>query len=401
MEDSQDRPGVLIPIPELTTDEGRTNPFPWFAAMRDRQPARYDEVRGCWDLFRYDDVKFVLKNPKLFSSARQGSGPVLLGSIISMDPPRHTAMRSIVSKAFTPKTVADLTPRIASITHELLDAVTDKKEMDVVYDLAYPLPVIVIAELLGVPAQDRQLFKDWSDMIVKGPKDTSEAAFAALLEEKWRVRRELDAYFLDVIGKRRTMPQDDLITRLVEAELDGDKLTDEEVLEFCILLLAAGNETTTNLLTNAVRRMVEQPELFAFLRQSEENVKLMIEEVLRFYPPILATNRIATEDTQVAGQQIKKGQQVSVWIGSANRDASHFTEPNRFVADRNPNPHMGFGFGIHFCLGAPLARLEAQVALGILLQRIIHIQFIKEQPWHPIPSPFVYGTKELQVRFDT
>lgn len=400
MRESHDRPGVLIPIPELTTDEGRTNPFPWFADMRKNQPARFDEVRGCWDVFRYDDVRAVLKDPKLFSSARPSSGPVLLGSIIGMDPPRHTAMRGIVSKAFTPKTVADLAPRIASITHELLDAVLDQRKMDVLYDLAYPLPVVVIAELLGVPAQDRQLFKDWSDMIVKGPEDTSEAAFAALREEKWRVRKELDAYFLAVIEKRRTSPQDDLITRLVQAELDEEKLTDEEVLEFCILLLAAGNETTTNLLANAVRRMIEQPELFSFLAQSEERVKVMIEEVLRFYPPILATNRIATEDTQVAGQRIQKGQQVTVWIGSANRDPAHFAEPDRFVADRNSNPHMSFGFGIHFCLGAPLARLEAQVALGILLQRVQRMRFMKEQPWHPIPSPFVYGTKELHVQLD-
>lgn len=262
-----------------------------------------------------------------------------------------------------------------------------------------PLPVIVIAELLGVPAADRQLFKDWSDRIAESVEDDSEAAIQKFLADKEKVRRELDDYFMKVTLERRKQPEDDLITKLVQAEVDGEKLTDEEIMEFCILLLGAGNETTTNLITNAVRIFMEEPSLQEKLRQQPELMKGAIEEVLRYYSPILAMNRYATKDVEIGGKQVKKGDLVVTWIGSANRDEEKFPDADRFIVDRTPNAHLAFGQGIHFCLGAPLARLEALIALPLILAHFHDMRLPEGTKLEAIPSTFVYGVKELPVQF--
>jgi cytochrome P450 len=242
------------------------------------------------------------------------------------------------------------------------------------------------------------LFKDWSDTMVKGVEGNSDEAFAQMVAERDKAESELAEYFLTILNERRKKPEDDLVSALLDAEIDGEKLQEQEILRFCILLLVAGNETTTNLITNAIRLMTEQPAIQDQVRQHPELVKTTVEETLRYYPPIVAIGRITTQDVEIGGQLIRKGQQVVSWVGSANRDPEKFENPDSFLPDRKPNPHMGFGFGIHFCLGAPLARLEAQIALEIMLSRFSDMQFVKTA-LTPIPSPFVFGVKSYPITF--
>ncbi|WP_366345614.1 cytochrome P450 [Paenibacillus amylolyticus] len=385
-----------IPIRELETLEERLLPFKVYAELRDNTPVRYDEHRECWDVFGYEDVKYVLKNPKLFSSARDRANT----SMLTTDPPKHKQLRDLVNQAFTPKAIEALAPRIQEITDELIAPHLSEGHMELIDDLATPLPVIVIAELIGVPAADRQKFKDWSDVLVKGARDDSEQAFQELLEEKKRNMQELHIYFTGIMEERRLQPEDDLISLLLAAEIDGQKLTADEVVGFCILLLAAGNETTTNLITNAVRILSEQPELQQELREHPERITSAIEETLRYYPPIVAIGRVAKETVELNGQTIQAGEQVISWVGAANRDSAQFENPEDFISDRKPNRHMGFGFGIHFCLGAPLARLEARVVLHTLLQHMGNIQLVPGTALEPIQSAFVFGVKHYPIQFN-
>ncbi|MFP3390060.1 cytochrome P450 [Brevibacillus sp. SIMBA_040] len=387
----------IIPMEDLNTIEKKLNPFPIFEQLRETTPVRYDENRNCWDVFRYEDVHRILKDPATFSSRRGGEENE---SILMMDPPRHTQMRALVSKAFTPKVIADLAPRIQSITDELLDAVQNEEKMDMVHDLAVPLPVIVIAELLGVPAKDRKLFKDWSDILVKGPAKNTEELFVQVMAERTQAREELDVYFAEIMKLRRQEPKDDLISLLLSAEIDGEKLDDKEIIIFSILLLAAGNETTTNLITNAVRRLTEDEKLQQTLREQPTLIPGFIEEVLRFYPPVQAIGRVATKDVQIGDAQIKADDQVISWVAAANRDRAKFQDPDTFIVDRKPNAHLAFGFGIHFCLGAPLARLEGQIAIQAIVERLQHIRFVSGTELTPIPSPFVYGVKQFPITFE-
>lgn len=386
----------IIFMRELARIDEQLFPFPIYRELREKTPVRFDEERGSWDVFRYEDVHRILKDPATFSSRR---GLEVRGeTLLTMDQPKHTHMRNLVNKAFTPKAINDLAPRITSITNELLDLVIKNGKMDVVHDLATPLPVIVIAELLGVPSKDRMLFKDWSDTMVKGVEGNSDEAFAQMVAERDKAESELAEYFLTILNERRKKPEDDLVSALLEAEINGEKLQEQEILRFCILLLVAGNETTTNLITNAIRLMTEQPAIQDQVRQHPELVKTTVEETLRYYPPIVAIGRIATQDVEIGGEFIREGQQVVSWVGSANRDPDKFENPDSFLPDRKPNPHMGFGFGIHFCLGAPLARLEAQIALEIMLSRFSDMQFAKTA-LTPIPSPFVFGVKSYPITF--
>ncbi len=388
----------IIPMAELDTTEKRLQPFPIYNKLRQTTPVRYDESRDCWDLFRYEDVHRILKDPETFSSNR-GLAVEGTESILTMDPPRHTQLRALVNKAFTPKVISDLAPHIKFIINELIDSVKERDKMDLVHDLAIPLPVIVIAELLGVPPQDRKLFKEWSDILVKGPDENTDEAFSQVMEEKVQAIQELNSYFAEIIEQRRTDPQEDLISLLLSAEIEGQKLNEKEILGFSIVLLAAGNETTTNLITNAVRILTEDTTIQQQLRENPELISSFIEEVLRFYPPIQAIGRVATSDIEIGGKQIKKGDQVVSWVASANRDETKFTESDVFIADRRPNAHLSFGFGIHFCLGAPLARLEGQIALRTIVERMEDIRYITGTPLSYIQSPFVFGVKQFPITF--
>jgi cytochrome P450 len=395
-----ERYATIIPMGELDTAEIRLHPFPIYNKLRHETPIRFDDDRNCWDVFRYEDVHRILKDTAGFSSNR-GLTSKDNESILTMDPPRHAQMRAIVNKAFTPKVINNLEPHIASITNELLDAVLDAGKMDMVTDLAVPLPVIVIAELLGVPSSDRKLFKEWSDTLVKGPNENSDAAFAQVMAEKGLAINELNAYFIQIIEQCRKHPKEDLISLLLTAEIDGQRLSDKEIISFAILLLAAGNETTTNLLTNAVRCLTEHNNVQQKLWENPELLSGFIEEVLRFYPPIQALGRVASSDIEISGHLIHKGDQVVSWLASANRDENKFPNPDAFLIDRKPNNHLSFGFGIHFCLGAPLARLEAQIALSIMIKRMRNLQYVHGEQLHSIQSPFVYGVKQFPITCDS
>ncbi|MDR6882222.1 cytochrome P450 [Bacillus sp. 3255] len=396
--DKSQRYANIIPMAELNTKEKRLQPFPVFNELRQKTPVRYDESRSCWDVFRYEDVHRILKDPATFSS-RRALAVKDRETILTMDPPRHSQLRGLVNKAFTPKVVADLASRISSITAELLDEIEHKATTttDIVSALAVPLPVIIIAELLGVPPEDRSLFKEWSDILVKGPDQNTDEAFLQVIAEKERATDELTAYFAHIVKQRRSEPREDLISLLLAAEIEGEKLSDPEILGFSILLLAAGNETTTNLITNAVRRLTEDPALQSLLRGDPALIPGFIEEVLRYYPPIQAIGRVATQDVEIGDKRIRQGEQVVSWVASANRDEAKFPEPDTFIADRKPNAHLSFGFGIHFCLGAPLARLEAQLVIEALVKRFGEIRFVPGSEMMYIQSPFVYGVKQFTV----
>jgi cytochrome P450 len=398
--DTPPRSGLIAPVKALSSDEARLEPFAWYQTMRDTNPVAFDPERDCWDVFRYEDVHRILQNHTTFSSDRRAytQGAPIPPNILSMDPPKHTQLRSLVSQAFTPKAIAGLAPRITGISRQLLEAVLEAGEMDVIGDFAYPLPVIVIAELLGVPAEDRALFKNWSDILVKGTREISDAAILELRKEKFTALMELVGYFANILNRRRNDPQDDLITALLHAEVDGQQLAQDEIISFCILLLAAGNETTTNLIANAVRCFTTDAACWERLASETSLLPGAIEETLRYRSPVQATNRFATADVQIGGQWIRKGQQVVAWIGSANRDERKFPEASEWVIDRNPNPHLAFGQGIHFCLGAPLARLEAHIALSMMIGWMRDLE-ITDVPLEPVQSGFVYGVKHLPVRF--
>ncbi|MFU8869742.1 cytochrome P450, partial [Natronococcus sp.] len=260
-----------------------------------------------------------------------------------------------------------------------------------------PLPVVVIAELLGVPAEDRDRFKRWSDTLVESSSADDETE--AFLERQQQAQMEMASYFFEMIADRRESPQDDLMTQIVTRELeDGSRLSEEEALGTCILLLIAGNITTTNLVTNAVR-CFDAHDLFDELRAEPNAIGRAIEEVLRYRSPVQAMSRVATEDVTLRGAEIESGDRVVVWLGSANRDERQFEDADAFVPDRSPNQHLGFGHGTHYCLGAPLARLEASVALEELCARTATIEAV-DTDLQPVRSSLIYGVESLPIRYE-
>lgn len=372
----------------MTTTEFALNPYPWFRMMRESNPVYFNSQRQSWSIFRYNEVQRVLSEHSSFSSEFVGMNNPLGSSIIGMDPPRHRQLRSLVTQAFTPRTVAQLAPRITAITHELLDAVASKGMMDVIDDLAYPLPVTVIAELLGVPLADRERFKYWSDQVVEATPHRDRNA-----------QMEMSQYFRRMIEQRRREPQNDLISALLAAQIEGQHLNEQELLGFCILLLVAGNETTTNLIGNAVICFDEHPEAMEQLRAEPTLLPDAIEEVLRYRSPVRMLFRHATRDIELGGQQIHTGEGVAAWISSANHDETQFHDAETFDIRRTPNRHLAFGYGIHFCIGAPLARLESKIALEAMLTRLPGMRRKPDVPLEPIGSFILYGVKHLPITF--
>jgi len=358
--------------------------------MRNEKPVYFDEQHRVWNVYRYEDVQRVLSDYTAFSSNFGGASAMPLdSSLISTDPPRHRQLRSLVTQAFTPRTIELLEPRIRAITDQLLDEVAGTGAMDVVQQLAYPLPVIVIAELLGIPIEERDQFKKWSDAIVHG-----------VGEGQVNPQREMGDYFMRLIEERRRTPKQDLVSALLKAEIDGEKLTIVELLGFCVLLLVAGNETTTNLITNAILCFDEHPDALAHIQSDPSLLPGAIEEVLRYRSPVQSMFRSAIADTKLGDQTIQAGQRVVAWIGSANRDETQFPHAEQFDIRRTPNRHIAFGHGVHFCLGAPLARLEAKVVLRAMIERLPGLHCEAKQTLDPLPSSIVYGVRRLLVHFD-
>lgn len=416
------------------------NPFPFYAQMRKFHPVVYDDKNKVWGIFRYDDIQSVLTDYRHFSSdvqklmsiqqgemEQQGQnqkrerGESVRRSILTSDPPYHNKLRSVISSAFTSNTIGRLRPHIEEICHDMIDKVIEKGRMDLINDLAYPLPVTVIAELLGIPSDDRETFRRWADELIGSTNSSNSNLPVDRASEQVfkRVQSEMDSYFIDIIEKRKVdkVQSIDLISNLLKAELDGNKLTEEEILAFCSLLLLAGHVTTVNLIGNMVRSLLEFPKQLKQLSlpsngyninkhhpDNYPSISSAIEETLRYRSPVQALIRFATEDVVIGEQKIQRGQRLIIWIGSANHDESVFNDAERFDITRSfsSNAHLAFGYGIHFCLGSALASLEAQVVLKIILDRLKDVNFAddyKEESLRPLYGIFFHGVSNLPLSF--
>lgn len=388
--------------------EDKLNPFPRYRYMRETNPVYFDPQYHFWQVCRYDDVARVLSDYTAFSSemgaARfslnfegdqenensaggQRDDP-MSSTMFNMDPPRHRQLRNLVTQAFTPRSVTQLSERITTIANNLLDQVADTGHMDIMDTLAYPLPVIVIAEMLGIPQEDREQFKLWSDAVV-GASESGNG----------NPQAEMSSYFLDMIQQRSRERKNDLISALLDAQIDGQHLNQQEFLGFCVLLLVAGNETTTNLIGNALLCFDEHPEVMEQLRAEPELLPGAIEEVLRYRSPVQFMYRRVVADVTIRDSHLQANQMVLALIGSANRDEAQFPNPDSFDIRRTPNRHIAFGQGIHFCLGSPLARLQAKIALTLLLKRFDEIQRVRSVPLEATGADFAYGVKHLPITF--
>src|SRR6185437_10998342 len=366
------------------TTEMRRDPYPMYAMMRAGAPVLHVPGANLWAVLDYEGVRRTLTDHEAFSSNAAPSRGVQFEWLMFTDPPRHHKLRALVTKAFTPRSIADLEPRIRELSRQLLDPLVGRGEMDVASDFAVPLPMMVIAEMLGLPVEQWPRLKAWSNAIIGlgstiiGTPEEARAASDAFLHAEAEMRDMLGA----VTAERRATPRDDLLTRLVAAEVDGERLGDLEILRFVQLLLAAGTETTTNLIDNAILCFVEHPGELARLRAAPELLPQAIEEVLRYRSPAQAVFRATRRDVEMGGQVIPAGEFVLAVIGSANRDPRQFPDADRFDITRDPNPHIAFGHGIHFCLGAPLSRLEGRIGLADLLGRVTDIE-LTGGPWEP------------------
>jgi cytochrome P450 len=383
------------------SEEVRRNPFPAYDQIRAASPVVHDPQSGLWMIFDHQGVKRALTDHQAFSSSMLAAGRRNPQWIIFFDPPRQTRLRALISQAFTPHAIANLEPRIGELSRELLNRQIERGEMDMAADFAIPLPMMVIAEMIGIPSTDWPRFRSWSDSILKLSYTISGGDQAAAASaEFFQVTLEMAEYLPAMIDERRLAPKDDLLTRLVHAELDGERLTRDEIVAFVQLLLVAGNETTTNLLNNAILSLIENPDQLARLRAAPELLPLAIEEVLRYRSPLQWMFRATTRDVELDGITIPSGKLVLPMIGAANRDPKAFPGADRFDIAREPNPHLAFGHGIHFCLGAPLSRLEARIALTHFLERVHKFEMASDQPWEPRKALHVHGPAALPIRFE-
>jgi cytochrome P450 len=369
----------MLASPELFQD-----PYPTYAELREHHPIYFSETWGAWIATRYDDIHGMLRDPERFSSrgrfgasldalpaeVRRRIDPLyhhFTSGLIHSDPPNHTRLRALVRHAFTPRMIEQLRPRIEALVNELLDGVVAAGEFEVVRDLAFPLPAIVIAEMLGADADDRDRFKHWSDEAVgfQGVANVD----ADLVERSQAALLDMKDYLRSLIKLRRQAPKDDVLTTLALAEEDGERLTEEELVATGVTLLIAGHETTTSLIGNAMYTFLTQDGVVEQLTDDPALVEPAVEEVLRYETPKQRDFRLLTTEVELHGETMEAGQLVIQLLGAANRDPREFDDPDSFVLDRQPNRHIAFGFGIHFCLGSPLARLEARAALSAVLRR--------------------------------
>jgi cytochrome P450 len=388
-------------IETIFSEEMRRDPFPFYDQCRLQRVLHLDPP-GLWMIFDYDGVKKVLEDRATFSSAATppGSTGKPFDWLIFKDPPRHSRLRSLIASAFTPRVIANLEPRIRQISRELLDAKIDCGELDLAVDYSIQLPLMVIAEMLGIPPAEYPLFRKWSDAILNLAETVTGSAAALHAVEEFRIATaEMDRYLQQVLSVRRQQPQDDLLSKLALVEIAGERLTHIEILGFFQLLLLAGSETTTNLINNALLCLLEQPDQLARLRRQTDLLASTIEEVLRYRSPLQAVFRKTTRAVELGGKTIPADQLVLPLIGAANRDPQRFERADRFDLTRSPNPHLAFGHGVHFCLGAALARLEARIALTDVLARMNDIEFASNQPWEPRAAFHVLGPVNLPLRF--
>jgi cytochrome P450 len=387
---------------DFFSQEMLRNPYPLYEQMRSVNPVLHVAPLDLWMIFDFDGVKRVLVDHEAFSSdLSHAAGRGNPGEwFIFFDPPRHTKLRALISKAFTPRVVANLEPRIRELSRLLLDEKIERGEMDLAVDFSVPLAMRVIAEMIGVPAADWLRYKRWSDAILKIANSISKDEEATQAIQEYRsVTAEMRSWLPELITSRQREAGDDLLSRLVHAEVDGQHLNHEEILGFLQLLLVGGQETTANLINNAILCFLEYPDQLARVRAALELLPSAIEEVLRYRSPLQWMPRVTRSQFETHDQIIPPGKLVLSMIGSANRDCRQFRDGEDFDITRTPNPHLAFGTGIHACLGAPLARLEARIALADLLDRAEAFQLASDEPWTPQKAKHVHGPSSLRISY--
>jgi cytochrome P450 len=374
-------------------------PSTWYHQMQLGDPVHYDpEFRfyfggqGAWQVYRYKDAQRVLSDSDVFSNEYMPkSEDNLLGSNLNQtDPPRHKQLRALVSKAFAPSMVAKLEAWIYNQCNELLDPWMNAGEMNFVKHFVIPLPGRVTAQLLGIPDQDHDQVNAWINAIASDPAVIGMDAY-------FQAQQEMGRLFSTLLEQRKQQPQDDLMTQLLHAEIDGEQLSTADTLAFCMALLIAGNETTNGFLANAMYTFVNMPEL----QDDVSDLSLMLNEVLRFQPPVQTMCRIVRRDVELGGQQLKKGDLVNVWLSAANRDPEIFREPDTFNINRDGTKALSFGYGAHYCIGAMLAKIEAKIAFEVIFERMEDIRFKKDQPPVPNNSTIVAGFQEMYITFNS
>ncbi len=375
---------------EFVTKERLIDPYPDYKNWRENNPIWWAEDVNAWVVSTYKDVHLVLKDPKLFSSASMGERDHEISlPLLTDDPPRHTKLRAIMNKAFTSRAIRLMENEVRNMSNDLLNKLDISKPVDIAHEFTIPLPISVISQLMGIPFERKDDFKRWSDALTGTGSETE-------IEKRMPEIINMRNYFLSLIPLRKESPGDDLISKVVNAEVDGETLDDNTIAGFNMLLLIAGNETTTNLLSNMLNHISYNPNIWKELRKDKDLVDAAIEETLRFDSPVHWVSRRATEDTELSGQTIKKGENIFAIMGSANRDPSHYENPEEFRLDRKQNKdHHTFGHGIHFCMGAPLARLEGRYALEGLLDRFEEVTPLKDAKNQRTSSSMLRGYHHL------
>jgi cytochrome P450 len=399
---------------QLDTYAFYQNPYPYYHQLRQETPVAWSETLGGWVLTRYEDIQKTLHDPQHFSSQGRFSAAIerfpdttrtqleplenhFTVGLIASDPPNHTRLRALVNKAFTPRVVERLRPRIQQLVNDLLDQVENRAEMDIIQDLAYPLPATVIAELIGAPPEARDQFKVWSDGILSF-QGRGVVSSELMLQAQGHLL-EMRSFLSELMEDRRRHIQDDLLSRLVETEMEGDRLTETELLTTCVTLLTAGHETTTTLITNGLYTLLTHPDQLEQLRANPSLMPTAIEEILRYESPLQRNPRRVAEDIEFERQSMQKGDYVLQILGAANRDPDIFPDPDTFDITRRPNRQMAFGYGVHFCVGAPLARLEAPIAIRSVLDRMPHLRLATQEPeWNQ--HALIRGLRTLRVEFN-
>jgi cytochrome P450 family 142 subfamily A polypeptide 1 len=390
--------------PEIRLLDGHfygNDPVEHYAWMRANARVYYDAEAAVWGITLHEDILAISKDPDTFCSA-QGSRPETTSwvpSMINMDDPDHRRRRALVNRGFTPRRVDDHEPAIRKICNDLVDSVEKRGHCDFVRDLAAPLPMIVIGDMLGVLPKDRDRLLRWSEEMLGA---TSATASPETLQRATAAGGEYINYALGVIEERRSKPEiDDLIGVLVHSEIEGERLNDEALIHESLLILVGGDETTRHVITGGMRALIEHPEQRQILLDDPSKIPTAVEEMLRWVSPIKNMNRTATRDVELRGQQIRKGDKLLLLYHSANRDERVFDEPGHFDVERTPNEHVAFGgYGRHFCLGSSLAKLELRVFFEEVLPRLPDLRFSADADLALRPSNFIAGIEEMQVEFE-
>jgi cytochrome P450 family 142 subfamily A polypeptide 1 len=373
------------------------DPQPHFTWMRAHAPVYWDDAAGLWGVARYHDVLAVSRDPASFCSGRSSRPDApAIPSMINLDDPAHRRRRGLVSRGFTPRRVAAHEPKIRALCRELIGAIAPKGRCDFVAEVAAPLPMAMIGDLLGVEPADRGMLQRWSDEMIAG---TTAGAAPELTAAAMQAFADYSAYHRRVVADRRARPRDDLMSVLVQAEIEGERLSDEDLLQESLLILVGGNETTRHVITGGCEALCRNPDERRKLSDDPRRIPVAVEEMLRWVTPIQNMNRTAMRDAELGGQAIREGDKLLLLYPSANRDERVFADPFRFDTARDPNPHVAFGFGAHFCLGHSLARLELRVLFEELLATIPDMQLVSDAPPPAVPSNFIRGIERLDVAF--